>query len=107
MPDKDAAYWRELVAAAATVEHAIVTQFSPRGFGEAIGGGRWFSVRLGGLALARDRTWVWVGRKETLKERMAYAHKDSESAFAALREEVAPNEPACASWCEDLYEKAK
>ena len=104
--DKDASYWRGLVAATATVEMDVVTQFSPKGFSGAIGGGRWFSVRLGRLALVHDGKWVWVLREETLRERMRYAHKDSKSAFAALRKEIAPDEPACAAMCEDIWAKA-
>ncbi len=106
MTKKDVAYFRDLVAAAATVEMNIVTTFSPKGFAEAIGTGRWYSVRLGPLALGHKGRWVWVGRRETLKQRMKYAHASSKSAFIALRAEISPDEPHCAQVCEDIWAKA-
>src|SRR5271170_862162 len=90
---KDAAYWRELVAAAATIEIGHVTQFSPKDLAKKLGQARHFYVRLGNFALCRDGEWRYISRNEKVKDYLARAHKTAKEAVDALRAEVAPNEP--------------
>lgn len=104
MSTKDTAYWRDIVASAATVERALITQFSPDGFAKALGStnGTWFYVKLGPLVLGRDG-WMWQHvptRDEPLEERLKYAYRTEAEALAALRVEVAPDEPVCSELIE-------
>lgn len=101
---KGVTYWRGLVAAAATIEVAAITQFSPEGFAEAIGQNLWYRVQLGPLVLQHDGEWAFrMLSEETTRERMMYAHKNGLSALAALRKAVAPDEPAYAKIAEAVY----
>ncbi|MDP3768209.1 MAG: hypothetical protein Q8S13_09350 [Dehalococcoidia bacterium] len=97
---EEAVYWRGLVALAATIERQYITQFTPDDFRKRMYAqvgrhtGEWFYVALGSLALYRSGEWQRIGRNDPTEERLRYAHATRESALKALREAVAPDEPA-------------
>jgi hypothetical protein len=100
----DAAYYRRLIAAAATIESRHVTQFSPEGLGEMLGQSLYYVVQFGrDIFLRKDGKWQWATREGDATDRMAYAFKTPLEALAALRVEVAPDEPACAEVIETVY----
>ena len=95
-----AIYWRDLVAQAATIERQYITQVIPADFRDRMYAqvgrrtGEWFYVSLGSLVLYRSGEWEPMGRNDPTEERLRYAHATRESALRALREAVAPSEPA-------------
>lgn len=102
------AHFRGLVAAGATIETGYCTQFSPNGFSEALDklgckNGLWYTVSLGPLKRARDGEWAFYDKTMSVEERITFAYTTPLEALAALREEVAPDEPACAEVIERIY----
>lgn len=99
---KPDAYWRGIVAAAATIEIGVIHDFSPKGLEKLIGP-RYFYVKLGPLVLHHDGEWDFSKREETAQERMKYVHRTARAALKSLRGAVHPDEPICAQvWDEHM-----
>ena len=93
MRDKNTAYWRGVVAAAAKIRREIVTQFTPVDFGKWLGQSEWWKVYIEDLALTREGQWVFTSKYDSLEERKSYAFRTRDEAYAQLVRNVAPDVP--------------